>query len=101
NWEDNGFVNSGYALLFGSTRANAKLTWVDNISLTSVQPTVNYNAREFRAIDNPGSTADVAVLSGIISGTVPNDFLKTGNGELILTGSNSYQGATQVTDGTL
>src|SRR4030095_2980978 len=25
----------------------------------------------------------------------------TGNGELILTGSNSYQGATQVTDGTL
>jgi autotransporter-associated beta strand protein len=101
NWEDNGFVNSGYALLFGSTRANAKVTWVDNIRLTSVQPTVNYNAREFRAIDNPASTADVAVLSGIISGTVHDDFLKTGNGELILTGSNSYQGATHVTDGTL
>ena len=101
NWEDNGFVNSGYALLFGSTRADAKVTWVDNIGLTSVQPTVNYNAREFRAIDNPGSTADVAVLSGIISGSVHDDFLKTGNGELILAGSNSYQGATHVTDGTL
>ncbi len=100
-WEDNGFVNSGHALVFGSTRANAKLTWVDNINLTSVAQVVNYNARQFRAIDNPSSTNDIAVLSGTISGTVRNDFLKTGNGELILAGNNTFAGATLITNGTL
>ena len=101
NWEDTGFVNSGHALVFGSTRADAKLTWVDNINLTSVNQVVNYNARQFRAIDNPASTNDVAVLSGTISGSVRNDFLKTGNGELILSGNNTYSGATLITDGIL
>jgi autotransporter-associated beta strand protein len=100
-WEDPGFINSGYALTFGSTRANAKLTWVDDISLTSLDQNVNYNAREFLAIDNPNSTADVAVLSGTISGTVRDDLMKTGNGELILAGANNYLGATLVTDGVL
>ena len=100
-WEDTGFVNSGHALLFGSPHADAKLTWVDNIVLTATNQTVNYNARQFRAIDNPNSTADIAVLSGTISGTVRDDFLKTGNGELVLTGNNTYSGATLITDGTL
>lgn len=100
-WEDVGFVNSGHALVFGSTRANAKVTWVDNIGLTSINQTVNYNARQFRAIDNPATTTDVAVLSGTISGSVHDDFLKTGNGELVLTGNNTYAGATLITDGTL
>ena len=100
-WEDTGFVNSGHALIFGSTHANAMLTWVDNINLTSIAQAVNYNARQFRAIDNPASTNDVAVLSGTISGTVRNDFLKTGNGELILSGNNSFAGATLITNGTL
>ena len=100
-WEDIGFVNSGHALVFGSTRADARITWVDNINLTSVAQAVNYNARQFRAIDNPNSNADVAVLSGTISGTVRNDLMKTGNGDLILTGNNTYNGATLITDGTL
>ena len=100
-WEEPGFVNSGHALVFGSTRATAKVTWVDNIVLTATGQVVNYNARQFRAIDNPNSTNDVAVLSGTISGTVRNDLLKTGNGELILTGNNTYSGATLITDGTL
>ena len=100
-WEEPGFVNSGHALVFGSTRATAKITWVDNIVLTATGQVVNYNARQFRAIDNPNSTTDVAVLSGTISGTVRNDLLKTGNGELILTGNNTYSGATLITDGTL
>ena len=100
-WEEPGFVNSGHALVFGSTRATAKVTWVDNIVLTATGQVVNYNARQFRAIDNPNSTSDVAVLSGTISGTVRNDLLKTGNGELILTGNNTYSGATLITDGTL
>ena len=100
-WEADGFVNSGHSLLFGSSRANAKVTWVDNINLTAVSQAVNYNARHFRAIDNPNSAADVAVLSGTISGTVRNDFLKTGNGELILAGNNTYSGATHIKEGTL
>lgn len=100
-WEDNGFVNSGHALVFGSTRADAKITWVDNINLTAVAQVANYNARQFRAIDNPNSNNDVAVLSGTISGTVRDDLMKTGNGELILTGNNTYGGATLITDGTL
>lgn len=101
-WEDTGFVNSGHALIFGSTRANAKVTWTDNLSLTSLSQVSNYNAREIRVVDNPASTLDVAVLSGKITGAVYDDLLKTGTGTLILTNAlNDYRGATLVHEGAL
>jgi autotransporter-associated beta strand protein len=101
-WEDTGFVNSGHALVFGSTRADAKVTWVDNLSLTALGQVSNYNAREIRVVDNPSSTLDAAVLSGKISGSIHDDLLKTGTGTLILSSTlNDYQGATIVHQGAL
>ncbi len=109
-WEDPGFLDSGYALVFGSRNATAKVTFVDNINLTQTpQPVVapaqpnalNYNAREFRVVDNPGSANDSATLSGVISGSLQNDLLKTGDGLLELTAANTMQGMVLVNAGTL
>jgi autotransporter-associated beta strand protein len=101
-WEDSGFVNSGHALVFGSNRATAKVTWVDNLSLTAAGQVKNYNAREIRVVDNPSSQLDVAVLSGKISGDSHDDFLKTGAGTLIVSGLiNDYKGATLVHEGAM
>ena len=66
-----------------------------------------YNAREFHVIDNPGSTADIARLTGIISSDSAvnmgnlSDVLKTGDGTLELDGANTYLGGTIVAEGTL
>lgn len=99
SWEDRFFVNSGYALMFGSPLANRRVVWVDNIGLAEAGTTQNYNAREFRVIDNPSVTTDSVRLTGTISGTVQNDLLKTGDGLLELTGTNSYAGATIIHQG--
>lgn len=101
-WEEMGFVRSGHALIFGSVAADRRITMTDNISLTAAGSTLpNYNAREIRVVDNPSVTTDFARLSGVISGNVQNDFVKTGDGTLELTGLNTYLGATQVAGGTL
>ncbi len=100
-WEDRFFVNSGYALTFGSENANRRVTFLDNINLTDASTTVNYNARQFRVIDNPTATTDYATISGIISGTVQNDVLKSGDGILELSGTNTFAGATIAHEGTL
>jgi autotransporter-associated beta strand protein len=102
-WEDKGFVNSGFALVFNSVRADSMITWSDNLSLTAVSTgqAINYNAREIRVLDNTALTSDYARISGVISGAVQDDLLKTGPGTLELTATNTYQGATQVYDGTL
>jgi autotransporter-associated beta strand protein len=102
SWEDTGFVNSGHTLVFGSNRATAKVTWVDNLGLSAVGQVSNYNAREIRVVDNPSSTLDAAIMSGKISGVVYDDLLKTGSGTLILTSNlNDYKGGTIVHEGTL
>jgi autotransporter-associated beta strand protein len=101
-WEDTGFVNSGHALIFGSPRATAKVTWVDNLSLTAAGQVTNYNAREIRVVDNPSSSLDAFVMSGKISGVVQDDLLKTGAGTMIVTSTlNDYLGATIVHQGAL
>lgn len=101
-WEDMGFVRSGHALIFGSVAADRRITMTDNINLTAAGTTMpNYNAREVKVVDNISVTTDIAQLSGVISGNVQNDFLKTGDGTLEFTGMNTYLGATQVAAGTL
>ncbi len=108
SWEQSGFVNSGHALVFGSTRSDARLTFSSNLSLTQ-PPTVltgasndvNYNLREVRVIDGTTSTADFTRVSGVVSGSVRNDLLKTGSGTLELTNTNTFSGATIVHAGTL
>jgi autotransporter-associated beta strand protein len=88
--------------VFGSNRATAKVTWVDNLGLSAVGQVSNYNAREIRVVDNPNSTLDAAIMSGKISGVVYDDLLKTGAGTLILTSNlNDYRGSTIVHEGAL
>ena len=107
-WEDVGFVRSGHALIFGSKTATHRVTWSDNLSLTdataaaSVAET-NYNAREIRVVDNPGTEADNARITGVVSGNAYNDLLKTGAGTLELASidGNTYLGATIIEEGTL
>ena len=100
-WEDKGFVQSGHALVLGSRTATAKVTLLDNVNLTSADITINFNAREIRADDNPASSADRAVIAGAVSGTVHNDLLKTGSGTLELAAANTFAGMAFVQAGTL
>ncbi|MES2568798.1 MAG: autotransporter-associated beta strand repeat-containing protein, partial [Verrucomicrobiota bacterium] len=103
-WEDKFFIDSNHALIFGSTRADHGITLTNGITLldTALAQTINFNAREFRVIDNPNSTRDFARLSGVISGPVYTDLLKTGDGFLELTGNNSaFLGGIVVAEGSL
>ncbi len=107
-WEDVGFVRAGHALIFGSKTATHRVTWSDNLSLTDVVSAgsvalTTYNAREIRVVDNPGSTADSARITGVVSGNAYNDLLKTGDGtlELASVSGNTYLGATIIEEGTL
>jgi autotransporter-associated beta strand protein len=81
-------------LIFGSETANATVTFVNGINL-------NGGVREIRVNDNPNSTADRAVISGTVSGTGSSGINKTGTGTLVLSGANTYDGATTVSAGTL
>ena len=100
-WEQKGFVQSGFALILGSPLAAARTTLIDNLSLSSGEANINYNAREIRVPDNALTSADRAILSGIVSGTIHNDLLKTGPGTLELTAANTFTGAAIVAAGTL
>ena len=105
-WEQLGFVDSDFALIFGSRNATAKVTFLDNINLTQTPvgappPALNYHAREIRVIDNPGSANDSATISGNISGALQDDLLKTGDGLLELTATNTLQGMILLNAGTL
>ncbi len=100
-WEDPGFVQSNAALILGSTRADRVVTLIDDFQLNSTEATVKFSYREIRVIDNPAVTTDSAIMSGLLSGTIYNDLLKSGDGTLELTGTNTYQGGTWVQNGTL
>lgn len=100
-WEERGFVQSGFALILGGPLAEARITLSDNLSLSSGENTINYNAREIRVPDNIATTQDRALITGIVSGNPHNDLLKTGNGTLELTAANTFTGATIIQAGTL
>lgn len=102
-WRDTGFVEEGYALVFGSKNATARITLLDRLSLSEqATPAVQmYNARTIQVIDNPNSSADFARLAGVVSGDATEDLLKTGAGVLELSAANTYLGGTIVAAGTL
>jgi autotransporter-associated beta strand protein len=79
-------------LKFGSTTAANVTTLSNPIALGT-------SARTVQVDDNAYSTADYAVLSGVLSGT--GGITKTGTGKLVLTGANTYTGATTVSAGLL
>ncbi len=96
-WGAGGFVPSGQSLVFGSGTANAQLDFQNPISLGAS----GTNTRTIQVNDNPGSTADVALLSNTLSGSSGNSLNKTGPGTLILAGDNTYAGTTIIAVGML
>jgi autotransporter-associated beta strand protein len=60
-------------------------------------------ARTIYVEDNISTSADYAVISGVISSTTATSgsFVKTGAGVLVLTADNTYAGATTISAGTL
>ncbi len=98
-WEDSYFLDSGQALVFGSTRATNRVTLVDNINLSGTG--VNFSTRQIRVDDAVIPAGGSARLSGSIAGEVYRDLLKTGIGRLELSGTNSYLGRTVVNQGEL
>ncbi|OPZ27029.1 MAG: Extracellular serine protease precursor [Lentisphaerae bacterium ADurb.BinA184] len=87
-----GFVPNNSTLIFGSTRADNAVTFVDNIALGDANRTI-------AVADNALSEFDKAVLSGQITGA--GGLIKTGLGVLELDGDNTYSGDTLVSAGTL
>ncbi len=100
-WEQPYFIDPSHALILGSARADRRITFIDNLNLTSPSVLPNYRAREICVIDNPDSTSDFARLSGAISGGLYSDLLKTGNGILELTGNNTFTGGLILAEGAL
>ena len=87
------FVSASGQLLFGSSSSDSAVTFTNDIDLNGANRTI-------QVVDNANSTTDRAVLAGVISGT-NGGIVKTGSGELQLTGANTFTGAVSVSNGTL
>ncbi|MEZ0258036.1 MAG: autotransporter-associated beta strand repeat-containing protein [Chthoniobacter sp.] len=80
-------------LQFGSVSANAKTLFQNAIDLNGGTRTINVTA---------GTGGDSAEISGAITNSTGTSGLtKTGTGTLILSGSNTYNGITTISTGTL
>lgn len=95
-WGQTNFVGDGFALIFGSTKSNAVLTFLNPLQLDNGSA---YALREIKVIGGAGG--DKTVFSDVISGAANADLLKTGTGILELAGANTYAGNTYIAEGTL
>jgi autotransporter-associated beta strand protein len=97
-WNGSSMVQTGQTLIFGSTSADSLVDFQNDLNLGSS----GTNTRTISVIDNPGSSTDIARISGDLTNTAAGQgIIKTGDGTLELTGTNSYTGATAVSEGTL
>lgn len=87
-------------LKFGSESAGNVVDFQNYVNLNG---STGYNARTIQVDDNSASTADYAMISGVISnsGSVSCGLQKTGNGLLVLTAKNTYNGPTTISGGAL
>lgn len=93
-------LNNAQILVLGSVTANAMVDFQNSLVLNSAANASR--TREIRVIDNLAVSTDIARMSGVISDGGANDgIVKTGNGVLELTGTNTYRGATTIRGGTL
>lgn len=90
-WGSGGFVPTGEALMLGAGDADAKVILSSAINLGAVQRTVRVAA---------GPAAVEGELSGALTGAGAS-LNKTGQGALLLSGTNSYSGGTTLAQGTL
>ncbi|MCC6123367.1 MAG: autotransporter-associated beta strand repeat-containing protein [Pirellulales bacterium] len=83
-------------LKFGSATAANVTTFQNNVNLAN-------GSRTIQVEDNTFKAGDYAIMSGVISSTAAasGSMTKTGTGMLILTGTNTYTGATTISAGTL
>ncbi|MBN2577498.1 MAG: autotransporter-associated beta strand repeat-containing protein [Pirellulales bacterium] len=82
-------------LKFGSTTAAAVVTFLNPVDLNGADRTIHVD-------DNLATTNDHADVSGIISnGAGTAGIIKTGPGLLVLSGANTYNGATTIGGGAL
>jgi autotransporter-associated beta strand protein len=80
-------------LKFGSTSSNAEVEMTNNINLNGSNRTIEVTA---------GVGGDFATMSGVLSNSTGTfGFTKTGTGRLVLTNSNTYNGATVISAGSL
>jgi len=94
-WGDTNSFQNAHPLILGSSIANGIVTLSTGFSLG----TSGTNTREIRMVNNVNSTADRAVISGAISGSVGNSLNLTGAGDLTLSGNNTFTGTTTVGNG--
>lgn len=92
-WGSGGYFlpTSSQELVLGSSTATDDLTFQNSIALNGAQRSIRVNAA--------GTTK--AIISGELSGNASSGINKLSSGTLVLTGDNTYQGATTVSAGTL
>jgi autotransporter-associated beta strand protein len=90
-WNAVDFVQTGNALIFGSSTADSQIDFRNPIDLAGAVRTIQVD-------DNTSSTADQALMSGVLSN---GGLTKTGAGKLVLGVNETYAGATTVSNGTL
>jgi len=97
-WGTDSFLSSTITptLFLSHTLADNVVEITNPINLNNVTRTVN-------VLDNTSSIYDYAKLSGVLSSTTPASgaLTKTGAGLLELSATNTYRGATTVSEGTL
>jgi fibronectin-binding autotransporter adhesin len=80
-------------LKFGSASSNAEVEMTNNINLNGTNRTIEVTA---------GVGGDFATMSGVLSNSTGTaGFTKTGTGRLVLTNTNTYNGATNINGGIL
>jgi autotransporter-associated beta strand protein len=85
-------------LMFGSATANNETDFVNPVNLLSISGTAVSRTVQVTA----GLGGDFALISGGLSNSAGTaGLVKTGNGLLVLSGSNSYNGGTQVNAGNI
>ena len=95
DWAANTTGLNGKTLILGSTTADNVVTVTNGLDLKG--------SRTITVNDNSTTTADYAVISGVIADgdATPRNLTKAGAGLLVLSNANTYTGATSITGGTL
>ncbi|MBN2217305.1 MAG: autotransporter-associated beta strand repeat-containing protein, partial [Pirellulales bacterium] len=102
-------VNNGTGTLSWGTTGNVikgrlRLGAVTSANVVDFQNGINLNGgtRTIQVYDNPSSSADYALVSGVISNsTGTGNLIKTDAGRLMLSATNTYNGATTISGGEL